>query len=150
MSTDRPEKFPYVVTTSSVELPTPFERAVIEKWTELILLGPIAPSFHVKHLQLNELRRKKRIYHCKDSGSEILLNVISSLTNLTSLHVGFNSIGDEGARAIASLTNLTSLDVGFSSIGDEGARAITSLTNLTSLHVAGNDIGDEGVRAISS
>ncbi len=62
---------------------------------------------------------------------------MSSLTNLTSLNLSFNQIGDEGARALSLLTNLTSLDLQYNQIGDEGARALSSLTNLTLLDLSG-------------
>ncbi len=45
---------------------------------------------------------------------------MASNTKLTTLNVGQNQIGDEGAKALASNTTLTNLNVGFNQIGIEG------------------------------
>ncbi len=76
--------------------------------------------------------------------------------NLTSLHLGPNSIGVQGARSIAASSvfrNLTSLNLGGNDIGVEGARSLAAspvLHNLTSLDLSVNRIGVEGARAIAS
>jgi len=75
---------------------------------------------------------------------------LAALTGLTSLDLGDNAIGDEGARALAALTGLTSLNLAYNRIGDEGARALAALTGLTSLHLAGNAIGAAGARALAA
>jgi hypothetical protein len=75
---------------------------------------------------------------------------LNELTNLTSLDVGGNSLGAEGARVLSKLTNLTSLDVGLNGLEAEGARALSTLTNLTSLNVGYNSLGDDGARSLST
>ncbi|WP_458694884.1 TomO hydrophobic C-terminal domain-containing protein, partial [Wolbachia endosymbiont of Laodelphax striatellus] len=76
------------------------------------------------------------------------------LTNLTSLTLSINNIGEEGAKALANgnLTNLTSLRLYKSNIGEEGAKALANgnLTNLTSLTLSINNIGDEGAKALAN
>jgi hypothetical protein len=74
---------------------------------------------------------------------------VATITNLISLKLGGNQIGDVGAFAIARLANLSSLDLEANHIGPEGARAIADLTGLTSLELGGNRIGDEGALAIA-
>jgi uncharacterized protein (TIGR02996 family) len=77
------------------------------------------------------------------------------LANLTTLDLGGNKIGDEGAVALASsphLAKLTSLDLNMNEIGDEGAVALASsrhLANLTTLGLYGNRIGAEGAKALA-
>ena len=73
-----------------------------------------------------------------------------ALTGLTSLDLGSNSIGADGARALAALTGLTSLALGSNSIGADGARALAALTGLTRLYLGSNNIGDDGARALAA
>ncbi|MEG3923505.1 DUF6745 domain-containing protein, partial [Microcoleus sp. T3_D1] len=61
-----------------------------------------------------------------------------SLTNLTTLHLGYNQITD--ISFLGSLTNLTTLSLGGSQITD--ISALRSLTNLTTLDLGGNQITD--------
>ena len=74
---------------------------------------------------------------------------------LFSLYLGFNGIGEEGARELAqspNLASLTHLDLGRNRIGDEGARALAQsehLPSLTHLFLGGNGIGEEGARALA-
>ena len=77
--------------------------------------------------------------------------IAERLTNLTTLDLRNNQIGDAGVRAIAErLTNLTKLDLGNNLIGEAGARAIAErLTNLTELRLWDNQIGEAGARAIA-
>jgi internalin A len=55
--------------------------------------------------------------------------VLSSLTNLTELHLWYNSISD--ISVLSSLTNLTELYLSGNSISD--ISILSSLTNLTEL-----------------
>ena len=73
---------------------------------------------------------------------------IANLTSLTSLDLGWNNIGDEGAQALSGLVNLTSLDLTRNDIGDEGVQALKGLVNLTSLDLRDNDVGAEGMQAL--
>jgi Ran GTPase-activating protein (RanGAP) involved in mRNA processing and transport len=77
--------------------------------------------------------------------------------SLTELNLYYNSIGDDGAKAIAEAlkdnTVLTTLYLGYNSIGDDGAKAIAEAlkvnTVLTSLDLRSNLIGDDGAKAIA-
>ena len=86
---------------------------------------------------------------CNEIGDEEA-RALSMLTNLTSLSLDSNSLGAEGARAISTLTNLTSLNLGHNWIGPEGARTLSTLSNLTSLSLEHSGIGDQGVRPLST
>ena len=99
------------------ELDQLLERASREQWHELILLGPEAQFWYIDRLD------DVPIYHLGQVIDD-LPQRIATLSNLTSLYLGGNSIGDEGARALATLSNLTSLELGGNSIGDKGARAL--------------------------
>ncbi|WP_349967389.1 hypothetical protein [Wolbachia endosymbiont of Armadillidium arcangelii] len=83
-------------------------------------------------------------------GARALAN---GMTNLTSLTLSSNSIGNEGVEALASgnLTNLTELILHNCSIGNEGVEALakSNLINLTSLILDNNNIGNEGVEALA-
>lgn len=72
-------------------------------------------------------------------------------TQLTSLDLYYNNIGEEGAEAIAKyVTHLNTLDLSFNEIGDAGAKAIAeSPTRLKSLRLSYNRIGDPGAQAIA-
>jgi Leucine-rich repeat (LRR) protein len=82
------------------------------------------------------------------------LKINANLKNLTSLDLGKNDIGDEGAKSLASgrLISLKTLYLGYNSIGDEGTQALASgnLTALTCLNLESNNIGDEATQAIAS
>jgi len=77
-------------------------------------------------------------------------------SQITSLDLGYNFIGYEGAKAIATAlpqSKLTSLDLGYNRIGDEGAKAIATAlpqSKLTSLDLGYNRIGGEGAKAIAT
>ncbi|XP_044166448.1 protein NLRC3-like [Acropora millepora] len=78
-------------------------------------------------------------------------------TSLTSLNLGLNFIGDEGAHSISEAlrvnTSLTSLVLSYNSIGKEGAHSLSEAlrvnTSLTSLDLSDNSIGDEGAHSLS-
>jgi hypothetical protein len=77
--------------------------------------------------------------------------------SLTSLNLGYNKIGVEGAKAIAQALekneSLTSLYLMNNKIGAEGAKALAQALekneSLTSLDFWNNKIGDEGAKAIA-
>ena len=48
--------------------------------------------------------------------------------------------GEAGAKALASLTQLTSLDLGYNTFGEAAAKALASLTQLTSLNLSSNNL----------
>ncbi len=78
------------------------------------------------------------------------------MEKLTHLSLGFNRIGNNGARLLANsphLKNLTHLNLFGNVIGDEGVEALASsphLKNLTHLNLFGNVIHDEGVEALAN
>ncbi|EFC42986.1 predicted protein [Naegleria gruberi] len=75
-------------------------------------------------------------------GVELEIDDVKCLVNsqLTSLDVCDNSIGDEGVTLIAnSLKQLTKLGIGQVGVGDEGVRQLEKLTQLTELDASCND-----------
>ena len=78
--------------------------------------------------------------------------------NPTTLNLGYNNIGADGARviveALARNRTLTELDLRFNNIGDAGAGALVEAlagnTTLTTLILWGNHIGDEGASALAA
>ncbi|KOO32853.1 hypothetical protein Ctob_010456 [Chrysochromulina tobinii] len=76
---------------------------------------------------------------------------------LTTLCLGSNSIGDEGAKAIAEAlkvnTVMTELNLSWNLIGVDGAKAIAEAlkvnTAVTTLYLNHNSFGDEGAIAIA-
>jgi Ran GTPase-activating protein (RanGAP) involved in mRNA processing and transport len=71
---------------------------------------------------------------------------------LTTLDLGWNRIGDEGATELASMlranATLTTLDLSGNRIGDEGATELASMlganTTLAKLNLCSNDIDAAG------
>jgi internalin A len=109
---------------SPAELDGLLAQARAERWTHLVLLGPNAwVGDDIKNWP-GEWKAAPRVIRLS-TFVEGLAQKLQSLTSLTSLNLGNNSIGAEGAKAIAqSLTSLTSLNLGYNSIGDEGAKAL--------------------------
>ncbi|MCC5793099.1 MAG: hypothetical protein JJT82_10920, partial [Legionellaceae bacterium] len=78
-------------------------------------------------------------------------------TPLTTLHLGLNFIGDDGAVKIAEAlkknTTLTTLHLGLTNIGDAGtkkiAEALKQNTALTEIHLGWNNIGYDGAVKIA-
>jgi Leucine-rich repeat (LRR) protein len=85
-----------------------------------------------------------------DSDIQQLANALATNTNLTNLDVGWNQIGDEGAKALAANATLTNLDVGGNQIGVEGAKALAANATLTNLNVYYNQIGAKGAKALAA
>lgn len=150
------------------------ERASAGRWTELALVASGQPDwgFHVMDL----LRRgwsAERVFHVTEPlghlppllcrltdlvsldlsgngiGEAAARALSSSLPGLKWLNLMGNRLGDTGAAAITALTDLTSLDLGCNDIGDTGVKAVASLTSLTSLGLLDSRIGDEGAKAIA-
>ena len=116
---------------------------------ELVLLGPgIRLSDSVNQWR-RELRAKPRVYQLIEP-VKALAGRLAELTQLTSLNMGYNEIGDEGAAALAPLTQLTSLDLVGNDIGAKGAVALAVLSQLTSLDLGHNKIGAEGAAALAA
>jgi internalin A len=155
------------------EIDDVLSRVLAEGHSELVLLGPGVRLPQSPDDWPDELKDKQSIFHLAEfiddlhdklfvltqlrsldlRGNKIGeagAKAIASLTQLRSLNLGDNNLGEAGAKAIASLTQLTSLDLSDNKIGDAGAKAIASLTQLTSLALSNNSIGDAGVKAIAS
>jgi Leucine-rich repeat (LRR) protein len=79
-----------------------------------------------------------------------LVKALATNITLTTLNVGGNQIGDEGAIALSANTTLTTLSVEGNQIGDKGAKAIAANTTLTTLNLESNEIGVEGAKALSA
>ena len=79
------------------------------------------------------------------------MSIAEKLTNLQSLDLSSNNVGEAGAMSIAEkLTNLQSLDLSLNNVGDAGARAIAeNLTDLQSLGLFSSNIGTAGARSIA-
>ena len=75
---------------------------------------------------------------------------------LTTLDLGDNKLGPEGAKALAAqlrhCQQLTTLDLGGNELGEEGAQALAAqqqhCPQLTTQNLANNSLGDEGVAAL--
>jgi len=127
---------------SSAELDAVLEQARVEGWRELAIFGPRgvwltpAPPFEA---------------HAWFLGGPLGAHIAElwSLTELTSLDLRANQLGDEGVRALVELAQLTVLDLGGNQITDDGARALAELGRLTSLALSTNRIGDDGARALA-
>ena len=117
--------------------------------TELVLLGPNVDLPASVDQWPRELRGKLRIYQLLDP-VEGLAERLVPLTQLTSLNLRGNKIGDAGAASLAAFTQLTSLGLWNNGIGDEGAAALAALTQLTSLDLGENKIGDAGAAALAA
>jgi internalin A len=74
---------------------------------------------------------------------------IATLTNILSLDLSCNNIGDEGATSLATLTQLKSLSLKHSNISSAGATHLANLVNLELLDLQSNYIGDDGIKSLS-
>jgi small GTP-binding protein len=117
--------------------------------TELVLFGP-GPYLPASVDQWPQgLRDKPWVYQLNEP-VKALAERLAELTQLTSLDLGGNQIGDKGAAALAALTQLTTLDLWNNQIGAEGASSLAALTQLTSLDLWNNQIGAEGAAALAA
>ena len=90
--------------------------------------------------------------------SDTIIRVAQNDPSLTSLNLGDNRIGDDGAKALATAlknnTSLTSLNLLGNRIGDDGAKALATAletnTSLTSLELGFNRIGADGATALAT
>lgn len=103
------------------------------------------------------LRYPKSVTSLRVCGEVEFRVLVSNLTRsqLTTLYLGNNGIGDEGAKALASAlpaSELTKLGFWGNAIDDEGAEALASAlpsSQITKLYLWKNGIGDEGVKALA-
>ena len=117
------------------------DQARRERWTALVLLGPKYQATS------SDVVPASAPIHRLTTFTSGLGERVACLTDLTSLDLTSNSIGEAGAREIAErLSGLTSLDLSSNSIGEAGARAIAErLSGLTSLDLSDNSIGETGL-----
>lgn len=94
---------------------------------------------------LNLEKQNINVYELKE-----LVEALANNTNLTSLNVDFNDIGDEGAEILAASIKLQTLKVCGNQITDKGAKALAKNSYIRSLSLAYNSIEDEGAEAFAS
>ena len=78
-------------------------------------------------------------------------------SSLTSLNLGGNFVGEDGAsslsKALKANSSLTNLNLSVNSIGDDGAsslsKALKANSSLTSLNLSSTSIGDAGASSLS-
>ncbi|MDD9335438.1 MAG: AAA family ATPase, partial [Rickettsiaceae bacterium] len=98
----------------------------------------------ISFLQKNKNITQLSLIRSNVNGEDIKILASSDLKNLTTLNLGWNDIGHQGAEALAkseNLKNLTTLHLARNLIGNEGAEALAkseNLKNLTTLHLAWN------------
>ena len=89
--------------------------------------------------------------------TEVEFRVLVSVlrySNISTLDLRGNEIGDQGAKTLASAlpaSQLTTLRLGWNGIGVEGAKALASAlpgSQLTTLILGENEIGDQGAKAL--
>lgn len=116
--------------------------------TELILLGP---EFQMPTSadEWPESLRHNPVYQLRNTVPG-LAKRLARLTQLTSLDLRGNKIGDEGTVLLAALTQLTTLNLSDNMIGDEGAAILAFLTQLTSLDLSWNQIGSQGAASLAA
>jgi internalin A len=117
--------------------------------TELVLLGPRVHLANSPDQWEDNLRQASVIYQLQEVVPE-LAQRLSPLTQLTSLVLSGNEIGDAGAASLAALTQLTSLDLTANQIGAAGAASLAALTKLTSLDLGDNEIGAAGAASLAA
>ena len=116
---------------------------------ELVLLGPNVDLPASVDQWPQELRGKLKIYQLLEP-VEGLAERLGALTQLTSLNLRGNKIGDAGAVSLAGLSQLTSLNLAHNKIGTAGATALAALTQLTFLDLSCNWIGAAGATALAA
>jgi nucleoside phosphorylase/Leucine-rich repeat (LRR) protein len=148
------------------DLPGVIDQALVERWRQLTLLGPdevqseapaaahtyylrepLGPLVRLVGMLTNLTSLDLRGNNIGDHEHE--LSALAKLQELTSLTLSSNRIGDVSVRFLASLTTLSSLDLRDNRIGADGARQVAMLTQLTSLDLSSNEIEDSGARALS-
>ncbi|KAL0242426.1 hypothetical protein GEMRC1_004989 [Eukaryota sp. GEM-RC1] len=93
----------------------------------------------------------------RTSVSMLFIEALKTNTTVTNVNLIYNSIGDEGVRALAEAlkvnTTVTSVVLRDNSIGDEGAKALAEAlkvnVTVTSVDLQDNSIGDEGAEALA-
>ncbi|KAL0231788.1 hypothetical protein GEMRC1_011192 [Eukaryota sp. GEM-RC1] len=86
-----------------------------------------------------------------------LIELLKCNTTVTGVDLRWNSIGDEGVKALADAlkvnTTISNINLFWNSIEDAGARALadalTVNTTVTSIDLGSNSIGNEGAKALA-
>lgn len=158
-----------LIPISLSELDGVLERARLEKWRKLTIVGPgssiVGPGSsqpasqdHTVHLRellgdrlpkLLELTELSTLDLCGNRIGDVGARELSKLKGLTSLSLQDNWIGDAGARELAKLSELVNLDLSRNQIGDGGVTELLSLRNLKSLCLRVNSIGNLGAARIA-
>ena len=117
--------------------------------TTLVLLGP---SYNVPASpdQWPETWQTAQALYQLNQVVPGLAAKIGTLSNVLSLDLSCNKIGDEGAASLAALTQLRSLSLKYNDISSTGAARLATLANLQSLDLQSNYIGDDGIKSLSS
>src|SRR6266568_2002739 len=97
------------------------------------------------YLKENVLNLQSQGLH--DADIPALSEFLNQHPEITKLNIGYNSIGDEGAKVLAANTHITNLDIRWNNIGAEGVKALAANTHITNLDISNNNIGDEGAKA---
>jgi internalin A len=128
---------------AGVELRGVLERARSGRWKSLAIVGPRGASLSIERVfDAHAFCLREPLYAGVRS--------VATLSDLTSLDLRANQLGDEGARELGALAGLTYLDLGGNQLSDEGARALSGLRQLTCLALSTNRIGDNGAAALSA
>jgi Leucine Rich repeat len=96
-----------------------------ENWSHMALVGP--PWYFT--LPKTDGWQPDRIYLLDKPLTEVPASV-DRLKDLRFLALTWNCLGAEGGQALAGLTNLTSLDLGNNNLGDEDIGALSEQTQV--------------------
>jgi len=99
--------------------------------------------------RVNRGKKLLDLSSCRINDGDIpyIMRYLKDNPEITTLNVGFNGIGAEGAKALSANTTLTTLYVGYNDIGAEGAKNfVNALTNNTTLLSLTHSIVDERLK----
>lgn len=74
--------------------------------------------------------------HLQTDDMVLIADFLNLIPRITTLNIGFNTIGNEGARALAENQTITTLDVDHNKFSDEGARALAKNNTITELYLS--------------
>jgi len=87
------------------------------------------------------------LYFLYDDGVRTLVRY--RLTNLTTLNLAKQKIGNEACKVFKKIPSLTNLNLSSNFIGTDGVRHLAPLPNLVSLNLSFNKIGGHGLWLLS-
>ena len=140
---------PSLKTISESEIESLIAELNHQRATTIVLLGP---SYNVPASpdQWPETWQTAQALYQLNQVVPGLAAKIGTLSNVLSLDLSCNKIGDEGAASLAALTQLRSLSLKYNDISSTGAARLATLANLQSLDLQSNYIGDDGIKSLSS